>query len=207
MAMMVVLFRIRLMNSLWRYVLKAIYFFFAFFIVIYPVFAFPAYYPNVLNMFNPEAPANMRPKTPELDGALWMQRELQQDYELVNYFENNVSGQPVILEAQGDSYTDYDRISAYTGLPTVAGWWVHEWLWRGSASVVGDRIPDIEAIYNTADPVEAYRLLQKYNVEYIIVSGLEKEKYKSLNEAKFTKIATEVFRSKNGVGRIYKINK
>ncbi len=207
MATIVVLFRIRLMNSLWRYLLKAIYFFLAFFIVIYPVFAFPSYYPNSLNFFGLGAPENAKPKEPVLDGKKWIENEFPQDAEIINYFEEQVKGQPVILEAQGDSYTDFNKISAYTGLPTIAGWWVHEWLWRGSAGVVGDRIPDIETIYNTEDPVTAQRLLQKYNVDYIVVSGSEKEKYKSLNEAKFKIIATEVFKTKNGVGRIYKINK
>lgn len=206
-AMMVVLFRVRLMVSKWRYLLKTIFFFLSFFVIIYPIFAFPSYYPNVLNIFPGAYPAEKQPRTPQLDGSQWIYNEYQEDYEIINYFENQVSGQPVILEAQGDSYTDFERISAYTGLPTVAGWWVHEWLWRGSASVVGDRIPDIETIYNTEDPVEAYRLLQKYNVDYVIVSGMEKQKYESLNEEKFAKIATEVFKSKNGVGRIYKINK
>ena len=42
-----------------------------------------------------------------------------------------IEGQPVVLEANGDSYSDYERVSAMTGLPTVLGWYVHEWLWRG----------------------------------------------------------------------------
>jgi len=58
-----------------------------------------------------------------------------------------VIGQPVIVEAQGDSYTDYARISANTGLPTILGWTVHEWLWRGDYSVPAARIDDVRAIY------------------------------------------------------------
>lgn len=30
-----------------------------------------------------------------------------------------------MLEANGDSYSDYERVSAMTGLPTVLGWYVH----------------------------------------------------------------------------------
>ncbi len=48
----------------------------------------------------------------------------------IDWFNSEVSGYHVIMEACGDSYTDYNMISAYTGLPTVRGWLVHEWLWR-----------------------------------------------------------------------------
>jgi len=44
-----------------------------------------------------------------------------------------------------------NEFSAYTGLPTIAGWWVHEWLWRGSSDVVGIIIPDIVNIYESDD--------------------------------------------------------
>ena len=39
-----------------------------------------------------------------------------------------------VLEANGDSYSGYERVSAMTGLPTVLGWYVHEWLWRDDTS-------------------------------------------------------------------------
>ena len=49
------------------------------------------------------------------------------------WLNDNVNGQPVVLEASGDSYKDYDnRVSAMTGLSTVLGWYVHEWLWRNN---------------------------------------------------------------------------
>lgn len=199
-ALMVTLFRIRLVNAVWRYGLKVVFFIFAFFPIIYPYFAFPSYYPNTLKLETYFKPI-------DLDGVKWIEREYPQDLEVIQWFENNVEGQPIILEAQGDSYTDYNKISAYTGLPTVAGWWVHEWLWRGSPNVVGERIPDIEAIYQSQDAAYTLRLIEKYNVQYIIVSGMEKEKYKTLQESKFKNIATEVFKSKNGVARIYKVNR
>lgn len=198
--MIVVLFRIRLMVSRSRYLIKVLFFFLTIFVALYPFFAFASYYPGIYD-------AKTYNKDPKIDGFLWLKRDLPQDAEIIEYFERSVPGQPVILEAQGDSYTDYDRISAYTGLPTVAGWWVHEWLWRGSPGVVGDRIPDIEAIYQNADEITTLRLLQKYNVSYVIVSALEKEKYKTLQEQKFSKIGQLVFRSQNGVGSVYKITK
>ena len=49
----------------------------------------------------------------------------------IRWLDETIEGQPVVLEANGDSYSDYERVSAMTGLPTVLGWYVHEWLWRG----------------------------------------------------------------------------
>lgn len=164
-----------------------------FFVVLYPFYSIPSYY----------GPLNQKP---ELNGSVWLISSYPEDKEIIDYLNKHVNKQPVILEAQGDSYTDYERISANTGLPTVAGWWVHEWLWRGSSNVVGDRIPDVVALYQSKDINETSRLIKKYEIKYIIVSKLEKEKYPELYEDKFKKIGRLVFRSTNGIGAIYQIN-
>ena len=73
-----------------------------------------------------------------------MEKQYPEDKEIIDYINKNIIGQPIILEAQGDSYTDFARISANTGLPTVLGWTVHEWLWRGSYDVPSARFDDIK---------------------------------------------------------------
>ncbi len=142
-------------------VAKAILIILMAFIAVYPFYSVQSYYGKL------DRPV-------ELDGAKWIEREFPQDKEIIDYLNTHVSGQPVILEAQGDSYTDYERISSYTGLPTVAGWWVHEWLWRGSSSVVGDRIPDIELLYRSPDLKITQDLVDKYRIQYVIVSVSER---------------------------------
>lgn len=177
----------------WKVFLKAIYIFFLFFVVIYPFYATPSYY-------------GREGKQPELDGLRWMETQFPENREVIRYFNENVEGQPVILEAQGDSYTDFDQISAYTGLPTVAGWWVHEWLWRGSSDVVGKRIPDIVNIYESTNYEETKTLLKKYHVQYIIISNLEKQKYTKLNKEKLLSMGKVVFQSPNGTAQVIKIS-
>ena len=153
--------------------------------LLYPFYSFKSYYGPLT-------------KTTQLDGAQWMKNSMQADYELIQYISSSVGEYKVVLEAQGDSYTDHNRISAYTGLPTAAGWWVHEWLWRGSADVVGMRSPDIALIYETQDADIARRLLQKYRVSYVVVSRLEREKYPQLQEGKFEQVGRKIFTSSDG---------
>ena len=43
------------------------------------------------------------------------------DKEIIKYIKENIEGMPTILEANGDSYTSYNRMSVATGKPTVLG--------------------------------------------------------------------------------------
>ncbi len=191
-------YRIGLWSSRLRYILKAIFIFFFLFVLIYPLLAFPSYYPGLFE-------SQTYKEAPKLDGSAWMESMYPQDKEIIDYINRNIPGQPVILEAQGDSYTDYNRISAYTGTPTVAGWWVHQWLWRGSSDIVGQRIPDIEALYQSEDLQLTRRLINKYDIEYVVISNIEREKYREINEDKFSEIGIKVFESDNGFGALYKV--
>jgi len=123
----------------------------------------------------------------------------------IYWLKKNVSGQPVVLEAPGDSYTVYNRVSAMTGLPTVVGWAVHEWLWRGGYDQVAARISDVEKIYTGQDVGEVENILGRYGVGYIFVGGKEREKYgEKLNEDLISDISNVVF--EYGATRIYKVN-
>ena len=88
----------------------------------------------------------------------------------------------------------------------MAGWWVHEWLWRGSSDVIGKRIPEVVALYQSKDLEETMYLIKKYQIKYIIVSSLERQKYSELYEDKFQKLGTLVFRTSNKLGAIYQFN-
>ncbi len=175
---------------------------------LYPMFAFPSYYTGLKKSDSDHvlgAQSNEQSPPPELDGSVWLLDEYPQDREIIEFFNTQVGGQPNILEAQGDSYTDYARISAYTGLPTVAGWTVHQWLWRGDSTVVSERIPDIETLYKSQDTLRTRALVDKYRVEYVVVSELEREKYPDLYEDKWSTIGELVFTSSNGKGKVYKM--
>ena len=139
-----------------------------------------------------------------IDGTAYLKTTSVADYTVIQWMNRNVHGQPIILEAQGDSYTDYDRISSYTGLPTVLGWTVHEWLWRGSYDVPSPRVADVQTIYTTPDVLTARKFLNKYNVTYVYVGDLERQKYPTLSEEKFKQLGKVVFQIGNS--RLYKLN-
>ncbi len=116
-----------------------------------------------------------------LDATAFLDKQFMSDVKAIRWLNENVEGNPVIVEAQGDSYTDYERVSAMTGLPTIAGWYVHQWLWRNDLEDLNYRISVLETIYSSKDEATIRELLADYNVEYIYVGYLERQKY-DLNE-------------------------
>lgn len=112
-----------------------------------------------------------------LDAVAFMKKNMPDDYETVKWLNKNITGTPVVLEANGDSYSDNERISMATGLPTVLGWYVHEWLWRGDTGVLNERIEDIKTLYTTDDAGAAKDIIKKYHIQYIYVGKLEQDKY------------------------------
>lgn len=159
-------------------------------IAVYPKYAINSYYGKL-------------DKKPQLDGTVWVKDQFPDYAQIIKYFNDKILGTPVILEAQGDSYTDFNIVSSYTGLPTVAGWWVHEWLWRGDSSVVGSRIPDIETVYKSDDVEKTLEVIDKYKIEYIIVGPNEIQKYQTIDEDKLNKIGRLIFTTSSGVGKVY----
>ena len=133
-------------------------------------------------------------KYKSLDGTSYLKELYPSDYKAIVWINENIKGQPIILEAQGDSYTDYARVSSNTGLPTVLGWTVHEWLWRGSYSIPEPRIKDVKTIYETGDLMQTKNLIEKYKISYIFVGDLEREKYK-ISAEKFEKLGEQIFSS------------
>ncbi len=158
--------------------------------LIYPFQIIPAYY----NQFT---------MNQGLDGALFIQMYHPEDYETINWLNENVNGQPIVLEAAGDSYSYDNRISVFTGLPTVQGWFVHEWLWRGGSEKPGKRANDVRSIYESGNLEEIQRLISEYNIEYLYIGNIERSKYPTLQESIFDRLGSVVFQSGNS--KLYKI--
>ena len=108
--------------------------------------------------------------------------------EAILWLRENLQGTPVVLEAvhpENGQYTEYGRVSASTGLPTVVGWLGHEHQWRGSTEETGVRKPDVELIYTSRDWEATVAALNRYDVAYIYVGPRELATYGNIAREKF----------------------
>ena len=112
-----------------------------------------------------------------LDATTYLETDFQEDAQGVHWLKDNVRGTAVVLEANGDSYTGFERVSASTGLPTILGWYVHEWLWRNDPGDLNEKSADVETIYTSSDEAQVKKLLIDYGVSYIFIGSKEREKY------------------------------
>src|ERR1700751_356383 len=94
-------------------------------------------------------------------------------------WEKNRRRGMVIIEATGDPYSEYARISTHTGIPTVMGWANHEGLWRENDSEVNERAAPVRAFYGETSLPKAYAILQKYQVTHVILGALENRTYRA----------------------------
>lgn len=173
-----------------------------FLVCIYPYFSVNSYFGNLRTYQT-------------LNGLEWLTEQYPDDDAAISWFNSEFaagrlinrnpgfSQAPVIVEADGESYTDFERFSAFTGLPTVIGWGVHEWLWRGTYDVVAPRREDVRRIYTSRDSLEVRRLLETYGVSYVIVGSKEREKFPDVNEELLGSLSQVVFR--RGTTTVYKI--
>lgn len=133
-------------------------------------------------------------------------------YYAIQWFNENVAGNPVILETYGDSYTDCNIVSAYTGLQTVCGWQTHEQLWRFHGIIdeetnllvsdpnndvweifLNPRHADINTVYTSNNPQEIQNIIDKYNIEYIIIGDLETQRHGMNNSEVIKTLGTVTF--------------
>jgi uncharacterized membrane protein len=134
-----------------------------------------------------------------IDGIDYIKNDYPEDHAMIIWLNENVKGNPVIVEAVGEAYTYYSRISAYTGLTNIIGWPTHEWQWRGNIDEINARKEDVRLIYTTTSDVTLYNLLLKYNVKYLVIGDKEREKYNDINEKEIKKYFKEVFKIEESV--------
>jgi uncharacterized membrane protein len=136
-----------------------------------------------------------KPRMLTIDGLAYMASAHPGDFKAAKWLRENTPPDAVILEAEGDSYTDYARISMMSGHQTVLGWFVHEWLWRNDNSAVEMRRRDIRNIYEAKRAAEALPLLQKYHIRYLVIGDLELRRYPGINLPVLTRLGRTAFRS------------
>jgi YYY domain-containing protein len=135
-----------------------------------------------------------------LDSTKFMEIRCGDDYAAINWLNENVVGTKVIVEGYGASYSDYNHISALTGLPTIIGWQTHEQLWRGGAidgfpPAITEREEDVTSIYTSTDVNEILYYVRKYDVDYIYLGSMEDKQFEGVNNEILKQVGEVVFHS------------
>jgi uncharacterized membrane protein len=111
---------------------------------------------------------------------------LGHDLKAIRWLEENVEGSPVIVEGLSDLYRWGNRVSVYTGLPTVIGWDWHQRQQRPEfAEEVTRRRFDVDGFYGNSNMPNAIELLRKYDVKYVYVGEMERNYYSAEGISKF----------------------
>ena len=129
-------------------------------------------------------------------------RENPEDAAAIEFLLNAPTGVIAVAQIITGSYTNYGRISMYTGLQSVLGWPGHESQWRGGFEPQGTRLQDLEILYTTNDREVAKGIINFYNIRYIVIGDLERITY-NVNEEKFYLYLTPIFQQGNTV--IYEV--
>jgi uncharacterized membrane protein len=111
---------------------------------------------------------------------------LPADAKAIRWMQDTIAGTPVVLEGRSPVYRWGSRFSIYTGLPTVLGWDVHQGQQRaGYTGMIQERATDVERAYSSVNPQETVAILNKYQVRYVVVGGLERAYYPEIGLNKF----------------------
>ena len=144
-------------------------------------------------------------------GIQWWQKQFPSDYQAYLYLSQVKNRLPRhekiknIIEGEGDSYTGASRFSTFLGWPTIIGSSIHEWNWRGNYDVVASRVEEVREIYTGKNERETKQILQKYDIDFIIIGELEQQKYQGninlrklldMGEVAFTNGTTTVIKTR-----------
>jgi YYY domain-containing protein len=121
---------------------------------------------------------------PNTNPKQWFDYQGAGDYAALTWLNTHVEGAPTIIEAIGDDYTVFGRVSAFTGLPTSMGWVGHEYQWRvnwlnndAAWRNFNQRSVDVDTIYTEPDTQAVLDAMKRQGAQYLYVGPLEAGKY------------------------------
>jgi uncharacterized membrane protein len=127
-----------------------------------------------------------------LDGLAFVQEQDPGEHAAIAWLREEAP-RGRIVEAVGDDYSDYGRISSSTGLPTVLGWRGHEHQWRGTTSIFEGREEDVAQIYQSDNPQLVRSLLERYDIRCVYVGSRERARYGPIHLEKFNTFMRTAF--------------
>lgn len=133
-----------------------------------------------------------------LDGLEFLKGTDPDEYRAVVWLRDTAD-KGRIVEAVGDDYSSYARISSSTGLPTILGWPGHERQWRGNADLYEGRAEEVARIYQSDDQEEVLQVLDKYGIRYVYLGRRERDSYGGKRLTDFDSFMGTAFESRNVV--------
>jgi YYY domain-containing protein len=139
--------------------------------------------------------AEVPPGGPTLDGLNFLSAD---DRAAIRWLsaQNTASGRVVIAEALGNEYDPNSAgMATYSGAATVLGWAGHELQWRGPLPTIGFRQTDLGALYRDAPTEQVQSILDRYDVQYVVVGDQERRVYGDDVNTRFEGVLPLAFRS------------
>lgn len=149
--------------------------------LIYPVLSLP----NKTDNFNLNTPERRT-----IDGAAYLGTYNPDDYLAIQWLTLARPG--TVAEAVGGSYTEFARVSTYSGQPSVLGWPGHESQWRGGSTEMNGRSEDLAKLYTTSNWIETQTILKRYDIRYVYLGPLERSTY-AVDDRKFSANLSEAY--------------
>jgi len=120
--------------------------------------------------------------TPSLDGSVYLRATAPGEYGAIRWLLEYAEPDVMLVEAVSSDYSAGNRLSAFTGIPTLLGWPGHQRQWRILPDVVSERQETVERIYTSSDPDEVLGLLQEFKVNYLYIGETEQVLYQINDE-------------------------
>lgn len=110
-----------------------------------------------------------------LEGLRWMDAD---DRAIVEVLQQQAPG-TTIIEAVGDAYSQYARLSSASGVPAFLGWKNHEMVWRGVDILpeTGRREEIVRSIYTVGDRQTIRRLVREAGVNFVAIGMMEQKDF------------------------------
>jgi uncharacterized membrane protein len=163
-------------KKLWRYILRGV-------IVLSCILLAFGLYIGLKSL------SDHKPNT--LDGLAYLSYQDPTKLEIIKWVDKNITGQPIVLQAVGQSYSQKNWLASYSGLPTIIGWQSHEWGWRYSSEawgLISQCSDSVQAIYESTDGTTLQSRASALNISYILIGPDELSAYKIK-----TNVFTETF--------------
>jgi uncharacterized membrane protein len=141
---------------------------------------------------------------PNLDSLSYMESQDSDELNVINDLREIADSDDVLVEAIGDSYSEYSRISGSSGVPAVIGWAFHERQWHGTDELFADREEDVRTIYTTRDTEELQALIDKYGITFVVLGPRERSTYSNIVAGMFDRLGDRII--KRGLYTVFSID-